>query len=414
MKVYTPRRRDDKECILAIMEKFLKNIKKQIKKEGERSGIDKIVTDNLLLPDRLIEFKINTYGKVYPAYRCQHSNIMGPYKGGIRFSEDVTRDEVEALSILMTLKCALIDIPFGGGKGGIRVDAKEIKADERDDIARKYVQGAFDIFGPEKDIPAPDISTDENTMAIMAQEFSRISGENIPNSFTGKPITEGGLHGRTEATGYGGVAVIEELCKMENISKVRIAVQGFGNVGSHFVKLIKEKENPVIAVSEHWGGIKNEEGLNTKELLEYKRRGEQIRTEKSVNISNKELLEMDVDVLVLAATENVITKENAEKIKAKYIICIANGPVTRKAEKILSKKGKIVVPDILASSGGVAASYLEWIQPLENKSYTKEEVFAFISKKMKKAMSDVYGKKRDTLTKAAFSTALLKLQNKLS
>jgi len=393
------------------MEKFLKNVKKQVKKEAREGGIKEEFIKELLLSDRLLEFKLKVGGKVFPGFRCQHSGILGPYKGGIRFADSVTRDEVEALSILMTLKCALLDIPFGGAKGGVRVDYKALSLEEREKLPRKFVRGAFGILGPEKDIPAPDINTNEDTMEIMRDEFAKLAGGDIPNSFTGKPVEKGGLSGRTEATGYGGFAVLEELCGVKKISHPKVALQGFGNVGSYFAQYAKEKEYRITGVTEHWGGLRREEGLDVDRLLECKKKGERINDKEAERIDNEELLYMDVDILVLAAVENVITEKNADKIKADHIICIANGPVTRKAEKMLSKKGKIVVPDILASGGGVAASYLEWKQATEGEEYEKQQVFDFISEKMKKAFCRICEENKETLTKAAFHIALKKLED---
>ncbi len=390
----------------------MKNTKKLIKKAGKDGGVKEDLLNDLLLSDRLLEFKVRVGKEVYPAYRSQHSNIMGPYKGGIRFSSEVTRDEVEALSVLMTLKCALVDIPFGGGKGGIKINPRNLSEKEKEKLSREFVRGAADILGPEKDIPAPDINTGAETMDIMREEFGRLTGKDVPNAFTGKPVEKGGLEGRTEATGYGGFSVLEELCKIKEICNPRIALQGFGNVGSHFADFSRQKGYSIVGVSEHWGGLKNEEGIDVKGLLECKRKNKQIEDSTAQKISNEELLAMEADVLVLAAVENVITKENADKVKAKHIICIANGPVTRKAEKILSKKGKIVVPDILASSGGVVASYLEWRQPIDGKKYRKEEVFAFIADKIKESFRKTYQGDGETFTKAALTTALLNLEKK--
>jgi len=394
------------------MEKFLKDVKKQIKKEGERNNINQTVIKKLLLPERFLQFTIKIKDDYILAYRAQHSSILGPYKGGIRFSEQVTRDEIEALSMLMTLKCALINIPFGGGKGGAVVDPRKLTEKEQEDLAKSYVQGISPIIGPETDVPAPDINTNEKIISIMANEYSKIVGKDSPGAFTGKSIEDGGLDGRIEATGFGGFAVLEELCKLQKITNPKIAVQGFGNVGYNFVKIANENNYQIVAITDHTGGIKNNEGLDVKELMEKKTllkcAGEKIK--------NEDLLEMDVDVLVLAAVENVITEENVDRVRAKNIICIANGPVARKAEKKLYKRGVVVVPDILASSGGVAASYYEWLQAKENKKFKKEEVFSFISQILKESFCEIYKKSTEekiSLSRAGVSIALLRLERKL-
>ncbi len=394
------------------MEKFLKDVKKRIEKEGKRNSVGENTIKRLLLPERFLEFTIKIGDRYIPAYRCQHSSILGPYKGGIRFSEQVTRDEVEALSMLMTLKCALIGIPFGGGKGGAIIDPRKIPENERELLAREYVKGVFPIIGPETDIPAPDINTDEKMISIMADEYSRIAGKRSPGSFTGKAVEDGGLAGRSEATGYGGFAILEEVCRLAGIKSPTIAVQGFGNVGLNFVHYADESGFSVVAVSDHAGGVKGEEGLSIKEGVASKR----VSDIEGERISNEDLLELDVDVLVLAAVENVITEENADKVRAKRVVCLANGPVTRKAEKILQKRGVVVVPDILANSGGVAASYCEWKQAQEEKKYSKKEVFSFISETLKKSFCEIDSlvKEKDdekfTLSNTAISVALSRLE----
>jgi len=392
------------------MEKFLEDTKEKIKKEGEENNINEELIKRLLKTERFLEFTIPFKGDYITAYRSQHSSILGPYKGGIRFSEKVSREETEALSILMTLKCSLVNIPFGGAKGGAIVNPHQLSSQEKEELARGYVRGSFDILGPEKDIPAPDMNTNEKLITIMAEEYSQKVGKDyVPGSFTGKKIEKGGLEGRTEATGFGGFSVLEEICIKEKIKNTTIAVQGFGNVGYNFAKFASEKGYLVKALSDCNGAVKNEEGFFIDETPLKEKRGERI--------SDAELLELDVDVLVLAAVENVITKDNADKIKAPYIICIANGPVTSEAEEILTRKGIMVVPDILASSGGVVASYSEWMQSKGEGKYTKEEVFSFIAKTMKKAFEEFYLKGASckershfTFSKVAYSIALSRLE----
>ncbi|MCF7845263.1 MAG: Glu/Leu/Phe/Val dehydrogenase [Candidatus Pacebacteria bacterium] len=366
------------------MEKLLKDTKKQIKKEGKRAGVDPVFVKKLLFSERLLEFTVQVGDNYYSAYRSQHNSIMGPYKGGLRFSEFTTRDEVEALSMLMTLKCALVDIPFGGGKGGVKVDLKNFSKEEVETLSREYVKGVFPLIGPDVDIPAPDMNTNEEVMTIMTDEYSKIKGVSSLASFTGKPVEKGGLEGRTEATGYGGFVIFKQLCTLYNLKNPTVAVQGFGNVGFNFCKFADEDGFKIKAVTKREGGIKREEGVV------FKKNKDDIFKEQEVNkITNKDILEMDVDVLVLAATEGVVDEENADKVKAKYIISLANGPVTRKAEKILHKRGIVVIPDILANSGGVVASYCEWIQNKGEEKYNKEKVFSFIKEKLSKAFEEI-------------------------
>jgi glutamate dehydrogenase/leucine dehydrogenase len=364
------------------MDKFLKDTKKQIKKEGKRAGVSSRFMKKIILPERLLEFTVQVGDNYYSAYRSQHSSIMGPYKGGLRFSEFTTRDEVEALSMLMTLKCALVNIPFGGGKGGVKVDLKNFSKKEIEVLSRNYVRGVFPIIGPEVDIPAPDMNTNEEVMTIMTDEYAKIKGDLCFGAFTGKSVDNGGLEGRKEATGYGGFVVFKELCELYNLENPTIALQGFGNVGFNFFKFVNKDGFKVKAITKRDGGVRSEKGVVFSESKE------DIFSNQE-RLTNKELLEMEVDVLVLAATEGVVNEDNAEKVKAKYIISLANGPVTRKAEKILHKKGVVVIPDILANSGGVIASYCEWIQNKGEEECSREKVFSFISEKLKKAFQEI-------------------------
>jgi glutamate dehydrogenase (NAD(P)+) len=392
------------------MDKFLKDTKKQIKKEGKRADISPSFIKKLLLPERLLEFTVQVGDSYYSAYRSQHSSIMGPYKGGLRFSEFTTRDEVEALSMLMTLKCSLVDIPFGGGKGGVRVDSKNLSEKDIETLSRNYVRGVFPIIGPDVDIPAPDMNTNEEVMTIMTDEYSKIKGNPCYSAFTGKSIADGGLEGRKESTGYGGFVIFKQICALYNLENPTVAVQGFGNVGFHFCNFAEKEGFKIKAVTKREGGVECSQGVEIKD-------NQNIFNNSSYRkITNKDVLEMDVDVLVLAATEGVVDKENAEKIKAKYIISLANGPVTRKAEKILHKRGVVVIPDILANSGGVIASYCEWKQNRGEEDYNKEAVFSFIDQKLSRTFQEIKEEekkhsddKKITPTKVAVSIALQRL-----
>ncbi len=391
------------------MNNFLEDTKKNIANIAKENNIEQRVIDRLILPERVLEFSIALKEGYVSAYRVQHSSILGPYKGGIRFCESVTREEVEALSMLMTLKCALINIPFGGAKGGVAINPKKLTEEERDFLAKNYVRGIFHIIGPETDIPAPDINTNGKVISVMSDEYDKIAGEKVAGVFTGKPAEEGGVYGRVEATGLGGFSILEELCKTKKIMNPKIAVQGFGNVGMNFIKFAESAGYNVVAVTDHAGGFYNEEGLN----IEHNLSKEALSVERGERITNKELLALDVDILVLAAVEGAVNEENVDSVKANYIISIANGPVTKIAEKMLHQRGVIVVPDILASAGGVAGSYCEWIQSQENRIFSKEEVFSFISKMMKESFREVEEKSSvngKSLSYCAMAIALTKIE----
>ena len=382
--------------------------RKQFIKTSHALGLSQNIVEKLQEPDRLIKLELpvlmnNGETKTFIGFRSQHNNALGPYKGGIRFHQDVSEDEIKTLSMLMTWKCSLAGIPFGGAKGGVQVNPRKLSKEALERLSRAYVKGFFDWIGPKKDIPAPDVNTNPQIMAWMVDEYSKIRGKFSPGAFTGKPKELHGLEGRKEATGYGGVVVLEKLRKVLglNSNEMTIAIQGFGNVGFHFAKFAFEKGYKVVALSEAVGGNYLEQGLDAEEVLKCKGSGGEIAgcyCRDSVcnfyggkNISNKELLEMDVDVLVPAAVENVITKDNASQIKAKYIIAMANNPITDEAYKILKERNIVVVPDILANSGGVTASYFEWLQASQNNYlWDKKVVFSKLSATLKKAFDDVW------------------------
>lgn len=397
------------------MENILKEVRGQIKKESERSGIERRTMERLLNTERLLEFNIPVGSEYIKGFRSQHNSIWGPYKGGIRFHENVTRDEVEALSILMTLKCALIEIPFGGGKGGVAVDPVTLSEKEREELTRGYVRGAYPVLGPEMDIPAPDMNTGSESMCLMADEYRKLTGDEAWGCFTGKPVNEGGIEGRTEATGYGGFSIMKETSLFYDLKDPSIALQGFGNVGSHFALFAHEDGSRIVALTEKKGGIKNERGLNIKELTQKKR---PLHEEEEERIDNEEIIRMDVDVLVLAATENVITEDNAEEVRANYVIGLANNPLTKEAERILNEKGVIVIPDILANAGGVAASFCEWEQAVKGTKYSKEEVLDFVSRKLRGAFRKMMELKEEkgrdvTFSEAALMSSLLNIEKKI-
>ena len=334
----------------------------------------------------------------FTGYRVQHNNARGPYKGGIRYHPNVSLSEVKALSMWMTWKSALIDIPFGGAKGGVTVDPKKLTTDELERLTRKYVDAIEDEIGPEVDIPAPDLNTNAQTTAWIMHEYSRLKGHNVPAVVTGKPIELGGSEGRSAATGRG-VAIctreaVQSFLKKE-MKDVTVAVQGFGNVGTNTVKTLMEMGAKIVAISDVAGGAKAKTPSGSFEqsydaiLDATTRMGSISKVSDSEQITNEELLETNADVLIPAALENQITEENAHKIKAKLILEAANGPTTPMADKILDRMRVNVVPDILANSGGVLVSYFEWVQNLNRDHWTEEMVNERLELKIKKAFYDV-------------------------
>ena len=331
--------------------------------------------------------------KIFTGYRVQHNDARGPTKGGIRFHPKVNLDEVRALAMWMTWKTAVINLPFGGAKGGVVCNPKRMSLREIERLSRAYIYSISRIIGPYTDIPAPDVNTGPQNMAWMMDTYSAIRGENSPAVITGKPLSIGGSEGRVEATGRGVIIVTLEALKRLGL-KVRdttVAIQGYGNVGYHAASIGHKFGLKIIAVSDSKGGIYNPDGLNPEDVLKHKKKtGSVINYPKAKNISNKELLELNVTVLIPAAIEGVITRENADNINAKIISEGANGPLTLEADKILHEKGVLFIPDILANAGGVTVSYFEWVQNLTREQWTLERVREKLDEKMVKAFNKVY------------------------
>lgn len=352
--------------------------------------------------------------KVFSGYRIQHSSSRGPCKGGIRFHPNVDLNEVKALAAWMTWKCAVVNIPYGGAKGGIEVDPACLSTNELNRLTRRYTAAILPILGPERDIPAPDVNTDSRIMGWIMDTYSMFKGYAVPGVVTGKPIEIGGSLGRTEATGRGVSIVTDAIAFKAGISmqEARIAVQGFGNVGGTAARIFYEKGYNVVAVSDQNVGLYNERGLDIEELSKYAALNKTIKgySAKGVSeISNRELLTLDLDVLVPAALENQITEEIAADIKTKVIVEGANGPTATRADEILNEKGIIVVPDILANAGGVVVSYFEWVQNLQAIFWDVHEVNTMLKKIMIKSFEEVYElaeEKKVTLRIAAYMVAL--------
>lgn len=349
-------------------------------------------------PERTIEVSIpvkmdNGTVKVFTGYRSQNSTVLGPAKGGVRYHQNVSVDEVKTLGFWMTTKCAVAGLPYGGGKGGIIVDPRELSENELQALTRGYIDKIAPIIGEKLDIPAPDVNTNGQVMAWMVDEFSKIKGQYEPGFVTGKPLSLGGSLGRDAATGRGVMTAVIEAIKTKGVKPEdsTCAVQGFGNVGSWAAKLIHDAGLKVVVLSDVNGGIYNPEGLDPYKVSEFvKETGSVVNYPGTTPLTNEEVLEAKVTVLVPAALELQITKENAHKINAKFIVEGANGPTTPEADEILDANGVMVVPDILANGGGVTVSYFEWVQNLTRFFWTEEDVIAKQNALMVKAFAEVY------------------------
>jgi glutamate dehydrogenase (NAD(P)+) len=332
--------------------------------------------------------------KVFTGFRSQHNDARGPYKGGIRYHPQVSIDEVKALSMWMTWKCAVADIPYGGGKGGIICNPKEMSEDELERLTRRYAYAISDIIGPRTDIPAPDVYTGGKEMAWIMDTYSALKGNFMqPEIITGKPLAIGGSLGRTEATGRGLSFTVREAAKRLkiNMNTATVVVQGFGNAGQYTAQFLEEQGAKVIAVSDSNGGVSNNDGIQVGALRKHKeKKGSVVGFPGTRPISNEDLVEMECTILVPAALENQITSKNAGKIKAKIVAEAANGPTTPDADDILYKNGIMVIPDILANGGGVTVSYFEWLQNLRREYWKEDEVNQRLDRNISKAFSDVY------------------------
>jgi len=331
--------------------------------------------------------------RIFQGYRVQHNSSRGPCKGGIRYHPDVTFDEVQALASWMTWKCATVNIPFGGAKGGIVCDPKKLSKGELERLTRRYAYEISPFIGPDRDIPAPDVYTDSQIMAWIMDTYSMTHGHSAPGVVTGKPTFLGGSQGRQEATGRGCVCVIQAACRVKRLALGRASavVQGFGNAGSIAAELLAKQGVKVTAVSDSRGAIHNPKGLDVAAVEAHKKKtGSVAGFRHGESISKEEILETECDILIPAALENQITLENAHRIKAKIVAEAANGPTTPMADQILHRKGVFVLPDILANAGGVTVSYFEWVQDLQELFWDEQEVNRKLEKIMVKSFDDVY------------------------
>ncbi len=367
----------------------------QFLKAAHIMGLDDNVRQRLLFPQRCLvvtlPFRRDQYSQVETVfgYRVQHVLTMGPTKGGIRYHEDVDLGEVSALAMWMTWKCALMHLPFGGAKGGVRIDPTSLTRKELQRVTRRYTSEIIGMIGPDKDIPAPDMGTNEQVMAWIMDTYSQQVGYAVPAVVTGKPVVLGGSQGRKEATGRGLVYLIEQAAPLAGVDlkHAKVVIQGFGNVASNAARFLEELGARIIGVSDASTGIYNENGLSVSSLLDYVEKNQLLRGyPDGEEITNQELLELQCDVLAPSALQNQITEDNAPNIKCKLLAEGANGPTTLEADEILNERGVFILPDVLGNAGGVTVSYFEWVQGLQNYTWTLEE----INSRLHKTMTDAF------------------------
>lgn len=395
-------------------------VQQQLSKTAQALNLKPAVADILKEPMRFVEVSFpvkmdDGSTRVFKGYRSQHNNALGPFKGGMRFHPEVNADEVKALSIWMTLKCAILGLPFGGSKGGVVCDPNELSSNELEQVSRRFIRSLYKVLGPENDIPAPDVNTSARIMGWMLDEFESLKGGNSPGCITGKPIILGGSYGRTEATGRGVAVIAREAARQIGLplEGARVAVQGFGNVGSHLACILQQMGCRVIAVVDIYGGIYNPAGLDMSQLTEYVvQKGSVQGFPGATPIGNKELFATECEILIPAALENQIIAENASDIKARLVVEAANGPTSPAADQILKEKGVLVVPDILANAGGVTVSYFEWVQNLMNYCWNEAEINRRLEEMMVCAFYNVYEmhkQKKASMRDAAYMVAVNRL-----
>jgi glutamate dehydrogenase/leucine dehydrogenase len=401
---------------------MLESARQLIMRAGRKAGLADSTVEALLKPNAEHEFEIDLNGKKLKAYRVQHNNRRGPYKGGIRFHERVNLDEVRALATLMSFKTAAAGLPMGGGKGGVAVNPKELNSDELEAISRQYVRGLHQHIGPDKDVPARDVNTNATIIDWMVDEYRQLTGDDSGAGFTGKSIDNGGSLGRDSATGRGGVIATAELLKLmkDDSRNKTFAIQGYGNVGSFFAVIGSQQQSTwrLTAASDSGATLTSDRGLDAQALADLKQKRGRFSDYKAdgvaVNQDSQAVIGAEVDVLVLAALEDAVTKDNADQIKVKYIIELANGPVDEAAYPPLEQRGIIILPDIIANAGGVIVSYLEWLQNKQGEHWTEDHVNQELEKYMVRAVNEVYkiSQAEATLTEAAFILALRRLTAK--
>ena len=392
----------------------------QLERATKVKSFDPEFLSRLAQPEREIKIAIplrmdDGTLKIFEGYRVQYNSARGPYKGGIRYHQDADIHEVKALAFWMALKCAVANLPMGGGKGGITVDPRQLSKNELERLSRAWVRMMARDIGPKIDVPAPDVNTTPEIMAWMADEYAKVTGDTTNATFTGKPIEAGGSEGRGPATGLGGFYVFDALSKKMDLPKsCRIAIQGFGNVGSNAAAVFSKNDHVVIAVSEESGTIMNEAGLDTAALVDYKRQNRTIKGfPGSRAVKKEEFFSLDCDVLIPAALENQITEKNAPIIRAKVVLELANGPTTPEADDILFERGIPVIPDILANAGGVTVSVFEWEQNLKGEHWSEADIFQKLKVIMETEALGIFEKAKSLKTdlrRTAFVIALERIE----
>nr|WP_269846483.1 glutamate dehydrogenase GdhB [Haloplanus rallus] len=359
----------------------LDTARRQLHHAANHLDIDPNVVERLEHPKKVHEVTIpierdDGTVEVFTGYRAQHDSVRGPYKGGLRYHPDVTRDESVGLGMWMTWKCAVMDLPFGGAKGGVAVNPKELSSAEKERLTRRFAQELRDVIGPKQDIPAPDMGTDPQTMAWLMDAYSMQEGETTPGVVTGKPPVVGGSKGREEAPGRSVAIVTRLVCEYydRQLAETTVAVQGYGSVGANAARLLDDWGATVVAISDVNGAMYDPAGIDTASVPSHDEEPEAVTTYANTVISNDELLTLDVDVLVPAALGNVITERNADSIAAQFVVEGANGPITSPADSILAERDVAVIPDILANAGGVTVSYFEWLQDINRRAWSLERV----------------------------------------
>jgi len=390
----------------------------QVIDEAVKIGdLNKELAEYIKKPEKIVEVNIpvrmdNGKLKTFKRFRIQHNNFRGPYKGGLRFHPETNLDEVKALATWMSMKCAVVDIPYGGGKGGIEVDVKELSEKELEKLTRSFARQVYNFVGPKIDIPAPDVNTNPKIIDWFYDEYSKIVGKKTPAVVTGKSIKNGDSLGRDTATARGAQIVLNQLIKKYKFPIETVAIQGFGNAGENIAKLLYKQGLKIIAISDSSGAIYDPSGIDPNKISGLKKKFGRIANIPNVKIiSNEKMIQLDVDLLALAALENVITEKNAKQINCKVILELANGPTTPEADKIIGKKIKIL-PDILTNAGGVTVSYFEWLQNLKQNSWSADKVDKKLIKIMSQASDEIFAlseKKKITFRQAAYVIAVGKI-----
>ena len=401
----------------------------RIRASASTAGVSEEVIESLMHPMALLRASLpvrmdDGSMRYFTGYRCRYNSTLGPTKGGIRFHPGVNRDEIQALALWMTIKCAVVGLPYGGGKGGVIVDPKLLSPMELERLSRAYIRAMADVIGPQTDIPAPDVYTNARIMGWMLDEYEAIKRTKAPAVITGKPVSLGGSLGRDDATGRGASICVRELARREKLEpgETTVAVQGFGNGGYNVARLLQEAGYRIVAISDSKGGIYSSRGFDVDSIYKVKQQSRQVRAVychgsvcelvEHENITNEELLTLDVDILIPAALEGQITEKNAADVKAKYIVEVANGPLTSAADEILDKRGTTIVPDVLANAGGVTVSYFEWAQNLQGWSWELEEIHKRLDLVMSKAFSTIWdfaAENNLSLRSAAYATAVRRI-----